>query len=156
MSQTDSISNFVNLPIQRKHLVLPDIWETMECAGIHISLNEMPSFFSSSFQDLSTADPMQRNSELKIKPGKNKKKRTHFSDEQRQILLNWFINHKTNPYPSQNDKDILVRQTGLSKEQINVWFTNNRSRHGIRGIKSVSNRDINNVFNSAISTLKQF
>jgi hypothetical protein len=57
-------------------------------------------------------------------------KRTVFSEAQRQILLKWLTLHQAHPYPTPGEKERLMQQTGLQKEQINIWFTNNRIRLG--------------------------
>ena len=42
------------------------------------------------------------------------------------ILKNWLNNHIENPYPTYKEKDALSRESGLSKRQIQNWFTNAR------------------------------
>ena len=56
-----------------------------------------------------------------------------FSDSQRTILLEWLRDHRSNPYPTIAEKKQLMNETGLNREQINVWFTNNRIRLGMTG-----------------------
>lgn len=46
-----------------------------------------------------------------------------------EVLLEWFLNHQDNPYPSPTEKKVLCSQTNLSKKQIRNWFTNMRKRH---------------------------
>lgn len=45
------------------------------------------------------------------------------------MLATWFMNHKTNPYPTIQEKRELVEKTSLSMRQVNNWFTNMRKRH---------------------------
>ncbi len=42
------------------------------------------------------------------------------------VLKTWFLNHIQNPYPSHEAKETLSKLTGLSKKQIQNWFTNSR------------------------------
>lgn len=44
------------------------------------------------------------------------------------ILRAWLFEHFLNPYPSEADKHVLSRQTGLSKNQVSNWFINARVR----------------------------
>ncbi|OIT06358.1 PREDICTED: BEL1-like homeodomain protein 4 [Nicotiana attenuata] len=44
------------------------------------------------------------------------------------ILRAWLFEHFLHPYPSDADKHLLARQTGLSKSQVSNWFINARVR----------------------------
>ncbi|KAK1274227.1 hypothetical protein QJS04_geneDACA017353 [Acorus gramineus] len=44
------------------------------------------------------------------------------------ILRAWLFEHFLHPYPSDVDKHLLARQTGLSKSQVSNWFINARVR----------------------------
>ncbi|XP_051150798.1 BEL1-like homeodomain protein 4 [Andrographis paniculata] len=44
------------------------------------------------------------------------------------ILRAWLFEHFLHPYPSEADKHLLSRQTGLSKSQVCNWFINARVR----------------------------
>ncbi|XP_027148231.1 BEL1-like homeodomain protein 4 [Coffea eugenioides] len=44
------------------------------------------------------------------------------------ILRAWLFEHFLHPYPSDADKHLLSRQTGLSKNQVSNWFINARVR----------------------------
>ncbi|CAH8367963.1 unnamed protein product [Eruca vesicaria subsp. sativa] len=44
------------------------------------------------------------------------------------ILRAWLFEHFLNPYPSDADKHLLARQTGLSRNQVSNWFINARVR----------------------------
>ncbi|KAE8695918.1 BEL1-like homeodomain protein 4 [Hibiscus syriacus] len=44
------------------------------------------------------------------------------------ILRAWLFEHFLHPYPSDADKLLLARQTGLSKNQVSNWFINARVR----------------------------
>lgn len=68
----------------------------------------------------------------KRKMNSNKRSRCNFSEEARSILLEWFINHSEHPYPKQSEKEMLARKTGLTVEQIKVWFVNTRTRKRIK------------------------
>lgn len=45
------------------------------------------------------------------------------------ILRGWFDTHSEHPYPTTQDVDFFILQTGLTKTQVNNWFTNARRRH---------------------------
>ncbi|PSS31369.1 BEL1-like homeodomain protein 4 [Actinidia chinensis var. chinensis] len=44
------------------------------------------------------------------------------------VLRAWLFEHFLNPYPSDADKHLLSRKTGLSKNQVSNWFINARVR----------------------------
>ncbi|CAL9160908.1 BEL1-like homeodomain protein 4 [Musa acuminata AAA Group] len=44
------------------------------------------------------------------------------------ILRGWLFGHFLHPYPSDADKHLLARQTGLSRNQVSNWFINARVR----------------------------
>ncbi|CAL9088552.1 unnamed protein product [Musa acuminata var. zebrina] len=44
------------------------------------------------------------------------------------ILRAWLFEHFLHPYPSDVDKHLLARQTGLSRSQVSNWFINARVR----------------------------
>jgi len=55
-----------------------------------------------------------------------KHSRTKFSEVVRQKLIEWYINHTDNPFPTVDDKMMLSKQTGLSFKQLENWFVNIR------------------------------
>ena len=44
------------------------------------------------------------------------------------VLETWFSNNLEKPYPDENTKASLAEQTGLTKKQVETWFTNKRSK----------------------------
>ncbi len=50
-------------------------------------------------------------------------------DEQVDILKTWFTNHYSRPYPTNEERDALVVQTGMNVTQVVNWFANRRRRH---------------------------
>ncbi|CAH9124577.1 unnamed protein product [Cuscuta epithymum] len=44
------------------------------------------------------------------------------------MLRSWLFEHFLHPYPSDADKHLLARQTGLSRNQVSNWFINARVR----------------------------
>ncbi|OLN97292.1 Homeobox protein 4-like protein 1 [Colletotrichum chlorophyti] len=51
-----------------------------------------------------------------------------FSRESVRVLKNWLSTHTRHPYPSDEEKEMLQRQTGLNKTQITNWLANARRR----------------------------
>ncbi|EEU36737.1 uncharacterized protein NECHADRAFT_51835 [Fusarium vanettenii 77-13-4] len=51
-----------------------------------------------------------------------------FSKEALQILKRWLALHSRYPYPAEQEKELLQRQTGLTKTQVSNWFTNTRRK----------------------------
>lgn len=61
-----------------------------------------------------------------------------FSRESVKILKNWLSSHSRHPYPSEEEKEMLQRQTGLNKTQISNWLANARRRGKIQPQRSTS------------------
>lgn len=62
--------------------------------------------------------------------GHNKapKKRGNLPKDTTDKLLAWFHSHLDHPYPTEEEKHKLMRQTGLQMNQISNWFINIRRR----------------------------
>ncbi|KAL6891799.1 hypothetical protein HDV57DRAFT_314479 [Trichoderma longibrachiatum] len=70
--------------------------------------------------------------------GKQSKAGARFSRETLRILRNWLTSNHRHPYPSNEDKENLARQTGLNKTQIGNWIANARRRGKVRAPRSTS------------------
>mmetsp|Transcript_8241 Transcript_8241/g.16695 ORF Transcript_8241/g.16695 Transcript_8241/m.16695 type:complete len:112 (-) Transcript_8241:1954-2289(-) len=56
-----------------------------------------------------------------------------------QIFKRWFDEHQNHPYPTDQEKHELARQTGTTLQQITNWFINHRKRVW-RGTGSTNSR----------------
>jgi hypothetical protein len=54
------------------------------------------------------------------------------------ILKDWMLLHIDHPYPTEEDKEMLKQQTGLSIAQISNWMANTRRRQKARPKRSAS------------------
>lgn len=99
----------------------PDIWTTIRSAGLDLGTENVFKL------------PVPEEPEVTPADTRKKMRRILFTFNQRQVLLKWLKDHQDNPYPTSHEKDLLMMTTGLNREQINVWFTNNRARHGMTG-----------------------
>ncbi|CZT09982.1 related to monocarboxylate transporter 4 [Rhynchosporium agropyri] len=61
-----------------------------------------------------------------------------FSRESIRILRGWLSTHHSHPYPTEEEKDGLRRQTGLNKTQITNWLANARRRGKVCPPRSTS------------------
>jgi len=61
-----------------------------------------------------------------------------FSRESVKILKNWLSTHSKHPYPNEDEKKMLQKQTGLDKIQITNWLANARRRKKIVAPRSTS------------------
>lgn len=57
-----------------------------------------------------------------------KRASTRFTKKTRP-LSNWFASHMEHPYPSEEDKVALAKESGMTKKQVVDWFANSRRRH---------------------------
>lgn len=58
----------------------------------------------------------------------DKKRKNSFSKESQDILRSWYDKLRGDPYPTQEQKEIISKSTNLTIKQINSWFTNARRR----------------------------
>ncbi|KAI3401314.1 hypothetical protein diail_11397 [Diaporthe ilicicola] len=100
-------------------------------AGQHASVlrEEANTLRGSSSPDLETlatgAESLRDNSP---NPPAVPKIGARFSRESVRILKTWLSTHSTRPYPTDEERDTLQRQTGLNKTQISNWLANARRR----------------------------
>jgi len=64
----------------------------------------------------------------KKESGRIKRKRGKLPDWATTALKQWLFQHSSRPYPTEDEKSILIHQTGLTLVQINNWFSNARRR----------------------------
>jgi hypothetical protein len=70
----------------------------------------------------------------------DKKSNSRFSKTAIKVLRNWLDEHQANPYPTEEEKELLGRTTGLRLAQINTWLANAR-RRGKAGVKNKATMD---------------
>ncbi|CAO3701240.1 unnamed protein product [Rhizopus stolonifer] len=61
-------------------------------------------------------------------PKKKKKKRGNLPKDVTAVLKDWLQEHSGHPYPTEEEKKLLVKKTMLSLNQISNWFINARRR----------------------------
>ncbi|CAK4706212.1 hypothetical protein AeMF1_009621 [Aphanomyces euteiches] len=59
---------------------------------------------------------------------KKAKKRTNLSTDAKRVLREWFDAHFHHPYPSEEEKERLRHDGGITLDQVNNWFINTRVR----------------------------
>lgn len=59
---------------------------------------------------------------------KQRKRRGNLPKDTTDKLRAWFVAHLQHPYPTEDEKQELMRQTGLQMNQISNWFINARRR----------------------------
>ncbi|KAL7795776.1 homeobox KN domain-containing protein [Trichoderma ceciliae] len=83
---------------------------------------------------------------------KQRKRRGNLPKETTDKLRAWFVAHLQHPYPTEDEKQELMRQTGLQMNQISNWFINARRRQlpamihardsdALNGSRGVSSRE---------------
>ncbi|EWZ02784.1 hypothetical protein FOYG_02008 [Fusarium oxysporum NRRL 32931] len=63
---------------------------------------------------------------------------TRFSQEALKTLKDWLNSNSDHPYPDEEEREMLQRQTGLNKTQISNWLTNARRRRKVQHRRSTS------------------
>ncbi|KAH6894733.1 hypothetical protein B0T10DRAFT_527436 [Thelonectria olida] len=63
---------------------------------------------------------------------------SRFSRDAVRVLRAWLTNHSQHPFASEEEKELLHRQTGLSKTQISNWLANARRRSKIQNVTASS------------------
>merc|ERR1712038_252773 len=58
-----------------------------------------------------------------------RRKRRNFTKKSTEVLNEYFYSHLANPYPSEEAKEDLARQCGISVSQVSNWFGNKRIRY---------------------------
>ncbi|KAI8767598.1 trithorax group protein osa [Biomphalaria glabrata] len=85
----------------------------------HVSYRSMKDGTEIMAETLAVASPQAKT---------ESKKHPSLPKEAVNMMMEWLRNHKDNPYPNDDEKAMLIKQTGLSINQINYWFTNARRR----------------------------
>jgi pre-B-cell leukemia transcription factor 1 len=58
-----------------------------------------------------------------------RRKRRNFSKQATEVLNEYFYEHLSNPYPSEEIKEDLARKCGITVSQVSNWFGNKRIRY---------------------------
>lgn len=98
----------------------------------HIHPLKQPRITSRDGSESSTEAHESLGEHLAKHAGNNPKVGARFSREALRILRNWLLSNHRHPYLSNEEKDNLARQTGLSKTQISNWVANARRRGKVR------------------------
>ncbi|QDS69323.1 hypothetical protein FKW77_003326 [Venturia effusa] len=69
-----------------------------------------------------------------------RKRRGNLPKEATKVMKEWFAAHKDSPYPSEEQKQMLVSQTRLNMSQVNNWFINARRRQPRREAEDILER----------------
>ncbi|KAJ3308797.1 hypothetical protein HDV04_000784 [Boothiomyces sp. JEL0838] len=64
----------------------------------------------------------------------NKRGRQNHTYKQNELLKDWMQAHRSNPYPTEEEKLQLMKETGLTLMQVNTWFINARRRFLIKSV----------------------
>lgn len=88
-------------------------------------------------QDEAENDDEEYEGALKITRIRNRRyiRMPNFAKRSVVVLKNWLHQHLDNPYPTHREKEILSKESGLSKRQIQNWFTNARKVSGFNQLK---------------------
>ncbi|KAK3987837.1 homeobox protein 4 [Cladorrhinum sp. PSN332] len=104
-------------PVMVDHMAIPQ-----EDSNVEIPLG-------SSTPELANASSASGGENNDSQPASKAKAGARFSRESVKILKNWLSTHSRHPYPNEEEKELLQRQTGLNKTQITNWLANTRRRN---------------------------
>lgn len=107
---------------KRYHLLAVEgVWTTCQTLQVRVTLS------------LARVSSFCENFTLKINfvnshhfTGKSKRTRANYSAEVTGILMKWFEDNINNPYPKNDERELLWNLTGLSRKQLRVWFIDAR------------------------------
>jgi len=83
----------------------------------------------------------------------SRRKRGNLPKESTCLLKGWLFEHLLHPYPSDDEKAVLSRETGLSNNQISNWFINARRRILQPVMSGDSKMDVDAPLHSNLSDL---
>ena len=89
-------------------------------------IHNHPSGTAASYALMSFAND---NNRLSSRRNAAKKTRGNLPRAATMALRNWLGHHLRHPYPSEEEKEMLARQNGISTSQVSNWFINARRRH---------------------------
>ncbi|KAK4165975.1 homeobox protein 4 [Cladorrhinum sp. PSN259] len=104
-------------PVMVDHMAVPQ-----EDSNVEIPLGN-------STPDLATVSSASGGENNSSQQAPKAKTGARFSRESVKILKNWLSTHSRHPYPNEEEKELLQRQTGLNKTQITNWLANTRRRN---------------------------
>lgn len=101
--------------------------QAVQDLGSHVvGFHEFPTASTSSTQ---CYHPQQHVSEQVVASNvDNRKRRGNLPKPVTAIMKRWLVENCTNPYPTEDEKDWLKQETGLTLNQISNWFINARRR----------------------------
>lgn len=89
-----------------------------------VGFHEFPT--TSSFHPQQQQHPSER--AIAASNADNRKRRGNLPKPVTAIMKRWLVENCTNPYPTEDEKDWLKQETGLTLNQISNWFINARRR----------------------------
>ncbi|KAF4967201.1 hypothetical protein FZEAL_10564 [Fusarium zealandicum] len=114
-----------------------DPWLPSGPLHTHTVYEDAHDYSAQSSRNTSVTD-LANMTETLSKAGPPPKIGARFSRESVRILKNWLSTHNRHPYPSDEEKEMLQRQTGLNKIQITNWLANARRRGKVQAPRSTS------------------
>ncbi|TAQ83174.1 hypothetical protein B7494_g8501 [Chlorociboria aeruginascens] len=100
--------------------------------------SQEPERVKRSDSDSSLGAPRLSDENLNAENERGPKIGARFSRDSVRILRGWLSTHHRHPYPTDEEKESLQRQTGLNKTQITNWLANARRRGKVRAPRSTS------------------
>ncbi|KAK1936691.1 Homeobox protein 4 [Phytophthora citrophthora] len=94
---------------------------------LHRQQEEMQSSETEEVSPLSLSQVSPYAMELAVR-NNTPKKRSSLSKKSKKLMQDWFEHNLHHPYPTEEEKEWLAREGGITLEQVNNWFINTRGR----------------------------
>ncbi|PHH56284.1 Homeobox protein 4 [Ceratocystis fimbriata CBS 114723] len=132
-------SSYNSLPIIDSQPSAAMVQNPTESFFTPLQASSQPTYDSPFIQPRPFSQLEQPQQDQKADAGSSAKTNTRFSRASVRVLRQWLSSHSRHPYPSDEEKDMLQRQTGLNKTQITNWLANARRRGKVQiAVRSTS------------------
>jgi len=90
--------------------------------------HRLKSISADNYNDSQEENENENGGTLRKDFAKPNKSRMSFSKKAQTVLKAWLKNHLSDPYPSPQEKEELAVEAGITPRQVQIWFSNKRTR----------------------------
>ena len=126
---SDSNSESENVPIQTAVTTQSNVAANV---GQQLLNPPVPITMDSIISSMSRAERSRLGGRLGLRLGPRSSRGRRHSSEVVRKLKEWFLAHKSKPYPNVDEKSELCLSTDLDRQQVDDWFANARRTYKTR------------------------